>query len=122
MCVGDKGDSGQLRVLIADSYRDAADSLALLLRTWGCDVRVAYASPEAQTIAAAFHPDVVLLDTTLGYTLAGMQRCLLLGMTYRLTEADRLGLLAAGAGCCLLKPLDPSLLQQIIGHIAKQRR
>jgi DNA-binding response OmpR family regulator len=114
-------EAGRLRVLVADRYQDAADSLAMLLETWGCDVRVAYASPEAQILASTFRPDVVLLDTTLAYEFGREHEGIIIGMACELTEADRISLHAAGAGCCLVKPVDPTLLQQIIGHIAKQR-
>jgi CheY-like chemotaxis protein len=51
-----------------------ADSLARVLATRGCEVRVAYSGPEALPIAAAFRPDLVFLDIGLpgmdGYELA----------------------------------------------------
>jgi CheY-like chemotaxis protein len=114
-------EAGRLRVLVADRYQDAADSLALLMGSWGCDVRVACNSPLAQTIASAFQPDVVLLDATLGQNWIREHGRLIIGMASDPTDAERHSLYAAGAGCCLVKPVDPTLLQQIIGHIAKQR-
>jgi PAS domain S-box-containing protein len=62
------------RVLVVDDHRLMADSLARVLATRGCEVRVAYSGPEALPIAAAFRPDLVFLDIGLpgmdGYELA----------------------------------------------------
>ena len=51
-----------LRILVVDDNRDAADSLAMLLRTTGNDIRTAYDGLEAVQVASEFRPDVVLLD------------------------------------------------------------
>src|SRR5437588_60470 len=53
------------RVLVVDAYPDAADSIALLLRLWGYDVRVAYTGPAALDLARTFLPDVVLTELSL---------------------------------------------------------
>src|SRR5205823_1000103 len=62
------------RVLVVDDNVDAADSLALLLRLAGQEVRVAYDGPTAVLIARAFRPQVALLDIGMpgmdGYELA----------------------------------------------------
>lgn len=50
------------RILIADDNVDAAASLALLLQRDGHDVRTAHDGEEALAVAAAFHPQVALLD------------------------------------------------------------
>jgi DNA-binding response OmpR family regulator len=121
MFVGAGGVSGHLRVLVADRYRDAADSLALLLQTWGCEVQVGYDSRAAQDLVCTFRPDVVLLDAALGYDWEREHGGIVLGMACALTETERRALHAAGAGCCLQKPVDPTLLQQIIQNIAKRR-
>jgi len=54
--------SQSLRVLIADDNRDAADSLATLVRVWGHDVRVAYDGQSAINLAWEFLPQVVMVD------------------------------------------------------------
>ncbi|HUR53566.1 MAG TPA: response regulator [Gemmataceae bacterium] len=51
-----------LRVLIADDYGDAADSLAVLLEMAGCVVRVVYDGAEVVPTAAEFEPDACVLD------------------------------------------------------------
>lgn len=50
------------RILVVDDNVDAADSLALLLRAQGHDVRVAYGGEAALALAAGFAPEIVLLD------------------------------------------------------------
>ena len=62
------------RVLVIDDNHDAADSLALLLRVWGFDVRVTYSGKEGLEVARSYQPDCVLSDIGLpemdGYHLA----------------------------------------------------
>ena len=52
----------QRRILVVDDNRDSADSLAMMLRLTGHEIRTAYDGLEAVAAAAAFRPDVVLLD------------------------------------------------------------
>jgi CheY-like chemotaxis protein len=54
-----------VRVLVVDDNRDAADSLALLLRLWGYEPAVAYDGPAALALAAADPPAAALLDIAL---------------------------------------------------------
>lgn len=51
-----------LRILVVDDNRDAASSLAILLRLWGHDARVAYDGLEALKLAQEFRPQVITLD------------------------------------------------------------
>ncbi|HKB34840.1 MAG TPA: response regulator [Gemmataceae bacterium] len=50
------------RILVVDDNKDAADSLGRLLRMMGHEVHTAYDGLEAVGAAAAFQPDVALLD------------------------------------------------------------
>jgi CheY-like chemotaxis protein len=52
----------RLRVLVVDDNRDAADSMALLVKLWDHDVQVAYDGTSALESACSFSPDVMLLD------------------------------------------------------------
>ena len=74
---GELAAPGQ-RILIVDDNRDAADSLALILRLKGSDVRVAYDGREALAVTPGFAPAVVLLDIGLpgmsGYEVAREMR------------------------------------------------
>lgn len=51
-----------MRILVADDNRDAADTLATLLRLWGHEVRVAYDGLAALITAQDFRPHCALLD------------------------------------------------------------
>ena len=51
-----------LRVLVVDDCRDTTDSTAELIGLWGHDVRRAYAGTAALELAAAYRPDVLLVD------------------------------------------------------------
>lgn len=53
------------KVLIVDDNRDAADSLARLLRALGSDARAVYSGRETLTILERFTPDVAILDITM---------------------------------------------------------
>ena len=62
------------RVLVVDDNVDAAESLAMLLRLGGHEVRVAYDGPTALRLAEAEPPEVAFLDIGMpgmdGYELA----------------------------------------------------
>ncbi len=50
------------RILVVDDEKDAADMLAALLRTKGCDAAPCYSGQEALDCIAIFRPDLILLD------------------------------------------------------------
>src|SRR5262245_47530464 len=58
-------DGPSLRVLVVDDYPDTGESLGVLLRLWGHEVRTAADGPAALDAAREFRPDVVLLDVGL---------------------------------------------------------
>lgn len=51
-----------VRILVTDDNIDAADSLALILESWGNEVRVAYNGPAALELIDGFAPAVIMLD------------------------------------------------------------
>src|SRR6478672_12287607 len=51
-----------LRVLIVDDHRATAKTMSSLVTIWGHDVRCAYDGVTGLALAAAFRPDVLLLD------------------------------------------------------------
>ncbi len=53
---------GGLRILVADDNRDAGSTLAILLQVMGHEVRDVGSGEEAIEVAAAFDPQLVLLD------------------------------------------------------------
>lgn len=58
----DTGRTSVLRILVADDNVDAAESLAILLRLQGHDVRVAHDGLGAVREAETFRPEVALVD------------------------------------------------------------
>jgi two-component system CheB/CheR fusion protein len=117
------------RVLVVDDSRDAADSLALLLRVWGHEVRVTYDGPGALDAAREFRPDVLLLDLGLpgmtGYAVAEQLRqvpdlgqTILVAVTGHGQEGDRRRSEQAGFRHHLVKPADPNALRQLLAGLA----
>jgi CheY-like chemotaxis protein len=117
------------RVLVVEDNRDAADSLALLLRLWGYHVLVAHDGATGLELALRERPDLVVLDIALpgmdGWELAGrlraeptLQGVVLLAVTGLGTDADRDRSDAAGITFHLVKPVDPELLQKLLAVLA----
>jgi PAS domain S-box-containing protein len=119
-------------VLVTDDNRDAADSLARLLRAWGHAVRVTYDGPEAIAAARDFRPQVVLLDIGLGgmtgYEVAqhlrrdpGLNGARLIALTGFGQEEDRRRSKEAGFDHHLVKPVDPDELRRLLAEAAAGR-
>src|SRR5262245_55149035 len=51
-----------LHVLVVDDDRDNAETMAMLIRIWGHDVRVAHDGADALSVAETEHPDAIFLD------------------------------------------------------------
>lgn len=60
-----RADTPMLRVLIVDDNRDAADSLARIIKLWGHDAWASYDGPSGLAAAIFYRPDVVLVDVSL---------------------------------------------------------
>jgi CheY-like chemotaxis protein len=113
-------------ILVVDDCRDAAGSLALLLKWWGFRTVVAYDGPSALALASADPPAVALLDLDLpgmdGCELAarlrkrpGMGEALLVALTGYGREEDIRRCFEAGFDRHLLKPCDPEELRRALG-------
>jgi CheY-like chemotaxis protein len=50
------------RIVVTDDNRDGAETLAMVLRTAGHDVRVAHDGPSTVELATTFQPEIILLD------------------------------------------------------------
>lgn len=116
------------RVLVVDDNSDAADSLALLLRLHGQDVRIAYDARSALAEAERNPPEIAFLDLGLpgmdGYELARRfrthpsLRCIpLVALTGWGQPEDRQRTRDAGFGPHLVKPVPPEALRQILGNL-----
>jgi PAS domain S-box-containing protein len=115
----------QYSVLVVDDLRDAADSLAMMLRDMGHDTRTAYDGLEAVQAAAAIRPDVVLLDIGLpklnGYEAARRIRnepwggnVALVALTGWGQEEDKRRALEAGFDHHLTKPVEPAAFENLL--------
>jgi CheY-like chemotaxis protein len=114
-----------LKIVVADDNRDAADSLAMMLRLAGNEVRIAYDGLEAVEQAQAFRPDVVLLDIGMprlnGYEAARRIReqscdnCMsIVALTGWGQEEDKRRSKEAGFNAHLVKPVDPAALEKVL--------
>ena len=117
----------QRRILVVDDNVDAAESLALLLRLEGHDVRVAHDGPAALAAVEAEPPDLVFLDIGMpvmnGYDVArrlrqrpGLEHLLLVAMTGWGQEEDRRRSQEAGFDHHLVKPVEPDALHQLLAQ------
>ena len=117
--------SASRKVLIADDNRDAADSLAVLLRMDGHDVAVAYDGPQALALLAHVQPEVALLDIGMpgldGYEVARRVRQGPLGRAITLIavtgwgqDRDKTQAHQAGFDHHFSKPVDPERLCRLL--------
>jgi PAS domain S-box-containing protein len=113
------------RVLIADDNRDAADSLAMLMRLEGHEVRVVHDGKQALAGFQELNPEVALLDIGMpeldGYEVARRVRQGTLGRAVILVavtgwgqESDKARALAAGFNHHFTKPVEPERLLALL--------
>ena len=115
----------QRRILIVDDNKDSAESLTLLMRMLGHEVRMAHDGETALEIARQFSPDIVVLDIGLprlsGLEVArrlrhdlGLRDTLLIAMTGYGQEEDRRRSQGAGFNAHLVKPVDFGELRALL--------
>jgi CheY-like chemotaxis protein len=121
-----------LRVLCVDDNQDSADSMAMLLDMFGCEVEVSYGGDAALALAEEFRPDVCLLDLTMpgmnGFELARRlrhqaagRRMLLVAMTALGSDSCRRQTAAAGFDMHLVKPIEITALTTALRQFASGR-
>jgi CheY-like chemotaxis protein len=122
-------ESSARRILVVDDNVDAADSLTVLLRLMGNDVRTAHDGPAALAAAQTYRPDVVLLDLGLP-GMSGYEVCrrlreghfatgpLVVALTGYGKDEDRRRTREAGFDRHLVKPVNPDELREVLaeGH------
>jgi PAS domain S-box-containing protein len=113
------------RILIVDDNKDAADSMADMLRLDGHEVLVAYDGPAALARADEFRPEWALLDINLpgmdGYTLLrslrnkpALRGLNAIAVTGYGQQSDRDLALAAGFDAHLTKPVELAQIDAVI--------
>lgn len=113
------------RILIVDDNKDSADTLGILLRFKGNEVRTANDGFEAVELAESFHPELVLLDIGLpklnGYDVARRIRqqpwgrdMILVALTGWGQDEDRRRSKEAGFNFHVVKPVDLSVLEEVL--------
>jgi signal transduction histidine kinase/ActR/RegA family two-component response regulator len=116
------------RLLVVDDNVDSADSLGLLLRTLGADVRVAYDGESALGMLDGFRPDAILLDLGMpgmdGHEVArrvrerpGHRDALLVALTGFGRDADLQRTRASGFDEHCVKPVELARLKQVLSTL-----
>ncbi len=117
-----------MRVLVVDDNRDAAASLAMVLRGLGAETELAHDGAGALAAHARFRPDAVFLDIGMpgmdGYEVARALRasaearsCALVALTGWGQEADRRRAREAGFDHHLVKPARMDTLRELLAAI-----
>ena len=121
--------SARGKILVVDDNEDAATMLGDALEQLGYEVAVAYDGPSALRIAAAFVPDVALLDLGLpvmdGFELAERlreqqpptKRAHLVAVTGYGQDSDRQRSTRAGFERHLVKPVAFGMLSQVVAEL-----
>lgn len=120
--------SSRRRILVVDDNRDAAMSLAMMLKVMGNDVKTANDGLEALDVAAVYRPDLILLDIGMprlnGYETAKQIREQAWGKRIRLValtgwgqDNDRRKSQDAGFDSHMVKPIDPAALKKLLASI-----
>jgi PAS domain S-box-containing protein len=118
-------ESLKRRVLIADDNQDAARTLAMLLKSVGCEARTVFDGPSALAAAGEFQPDAFVLDLGMPgmsglevakqlRALAPFRESLLIAVTGWGKDEDRRESSAVGFNHHLVKPVDFDQLRRLI--------
>ena len=121
-----------LRVLVVDDSEDTAETMGTLLEMAGHTIQVAHSGPAALEAAAAFRPEVILLDIGLpgldGFQVAQRLRedptlkdvTLIAASGYGQQEDLRRSK-EVGIDRHLVKPVDPRELQEILAAVGERK-
>ncbi len=120
------------RVLVVDDNVDAAESVAMLVKMCGHEVRVAHTGPDALQAAEVFEPEIIVLDIGLpgmnGHEVAcrlrqqpRFARTVLAALTGYGQEEDRRKSQEAGFNYHLTKPVDPDTLLRLVNGLLGKR-
>jgi PAS domain S-box-containing protein len=125
---GPNGRPSKYRILVVDDNEDSAVSLGLMLQIMGHDTQAAHDGLAAVEAAAAFRPDVVLLDIGLP-RLNGYDACrrireqpwgagmVLIALTGWGQDDDKRRSKEAGFNFHMVKPVDPAALEKLLAGL-----
>jgi signal transduction histidine kinase/ActR/RegA family two-component response regulator len=113
------------RLLVVDDNKDAADSLAMLLRLQNHEVRVAHDGMGALEAVKNYRPEIIFLDLGMpgldGYEVARrlrrmpeLDQTILAALTGWGQQEDRRRTAEAGFDHHLVKPLEPKTLDRVL--------
>jgi PAS domain S-box-containing protein len=116
------------RIMVADDNRDAAESLALVLRFSGYEVSIAFSGTEALEIAQRDRPRAAIIDIGMpgmsGHEVARRMRleawgrnAVLIALTGWGQEQDKQAAKAAGFDEHLTKPVDPDDVERVLDEL-----
>jgi CheY-like chemotaxis protein len=118
-----------VHVLVVNDYADNVESMAMLLRLYGHEVRTALGGLAALRAARTNPPEVVLLDISMpgmnGYEVARQlrsmfqDRVVLIALTAHGFEEDKRRCLEAGFDRHFVKPADPVKVEQLVRELAR---
>ena len=119
-----------LRVLVVDDNREAADTLAILLGLWGYDCQVSYDGESALRVAEDYRPDCLLLDINLpGVDGLGVARHLrrhpelgrvkLVALTAYSDPTNTQRIREAGFDYHVVKPADPDQMRSLLAMLGE---
>ena len=119
-------------LLVVDDNHDAADSLAMLLKLQGHEVRVSFSGMAALEMTKTYTPDVVFLDIGMpgmdGYEVArrmrqqpGLEKVVLAALTGWGQKEDRRRTAEAGFNHHLVKPPEPKTVEAVLADLKRLR-
>jgi PAS domain S-box-containing protein len=126
------GGRPRRRILVVDDNHDAADSMAMMLRLMGNEVRTAHDGVEAVEAALVFRPQVILMDVGMprlnGYDATQRIRqqpwgrgAIIIALTGWGQDVDRAQSKAAGCNGHLVKPVNLPDLEKLLGELEGRR-
>jgi CheY-like chemotaxis protein len=127
------GAEPQCRVLVVDDLHDSADSLAMVLRSAGQEVTVAYGGAEAVELAEKHHPQVVFIDLGMpgvdGFEVCRRiratswgSRAILIAQTGWGQAFDRRRTHAVGFDQHMVKPLEWEQVSEVLHRVAREQK
>jgi len=120
--------TGKHRILVADDYLDTAESMALVFKIMGNDVRTAKDGREAVEMAKEFQPELILMDISMpelnGYDacrtireLPGGEDIVIVALTGWSQDEYKSQSQDAGFDQHLVKPVKPQVLEQLVAGL-----